>query len=66
MDFVDALINFFRVTDSSSLLNVNFETLRDKEQYLGERIVAFFQILILITLYIFIVTVIVYILFKLL
>ncbi|CAM3976640.1 hypothetical protein FLAN108750_02725 [Flavobacterium antarcticum] len=52
MDILDALINFFRVTDSSSLLKVNFETLRDKEEYLGERIKAFFSIVLLIICYI--------------
>ena len=52
MDFLDALVNFFRLTDSSSLLKVNFETLRDKEEYLGERIKAFFSLLLLIICYI--------------
>ena len=52
MDILDTLVNFFRVTDSSSLLKVNFETLRDKEEYLGERIKAFFSLLLLIICYI--------------
>ncbi len=52
MDILDTLVNFFRVTDSSSLLKVNFETLLDKEEYLGERIKALFSLLLLIICYI--------------
>lgn len=52
MDILDTLVNFFRVTDSSSLLKVNIETLLDKEEYLGERIKALFSLLLLIICYI--------------
>ena len=60
MDILDALINFFRVTESSSLLKVNFETLRDKEEYLGERIKAFFSLVLLIICYFCIIVAIYY------
>ena len=60
MDILDAFINFFRVTDSSSLLNVNFETLANKKEYLGERIKAFFSLALLIICYICLIVAIIY------
>lgn len=62
MDLIDAIINFFNVTDSTSLLKKNFEILKDEDEYLGERIKAFFSLFILIVCYVAIVMVLIYIL----
>jgi hypothetical protein len=60
MDILDIIINFFNVTDSSNLINKNWIILSDKNEYQGERIKAFFLFLILIILYLFIITFIIY------
>ena len=43
MDILDAIINFFNVTDSTNLLKKNWTIFFDKNEYLGERIKAFFM-----------------------
>ena len=60
MDILDIIINFFNVTDSSNLINKNWIILSDKNEYKGERIKAFFSFLILVILYLFIITFIIY------
>jgi len=44
MDILEIIINFFNVTDSSNLVNKNWIILSNKNEYLGERIKAFFFI----------------------
>ncbi len=60
MDILDAIINFFKVTDSTNLLKKNWIILYDKNEYLGERIKAVFSIFILTILYIFLIVLIIY------
>jgi len=60
MDILDAIINFFKVTDSTNLLKKNWIILHDRNEYLGERIKAFFSIFILTILYIFLIALIIY------
>ncbi|GAA4044564.1 hypothetical protein GCM10022388_07290 [Flavobacterium chungnamense] len=60
MDVLDIIINFINVTDSSNLINKNWIILSDKNEYQGERNKAFFSFLILIILYLFIITFIIY------
>jgi hypothetical protein len=61
MDFLDAIINFFNVTDSTNLLKKNWTILYDKNEYLGERIKAFFSFFILTILYISLIVLLIYI-----
>jgi hypothetical protein len=60
MDILDIIINLFNVTDSSNLLNKNWIILSDKNEYQGERIKALFSFFLLIILYLFIITFIIY------
>ena len=62
MDFIDAVINFLNVTDSTSLLKKNFEILKGKDEYPGERIKAFLSLFILLICYIAILIGLIYIL----
>jgi hypothetical protein len=60
MDILDAIINFFNVTDSTNLLKKNWTILFDKNEYLGERIKAFFLFFILTILYVFLIVLVIY------
>jgi hypothetical protein len=60
MDILDAIIDFFNFTGSSSLLKKKFTTFKDKEEYLGERIKSFFSLVILILFYILILIFLIY------
>ncbi len=41
MDFLDAIINFFNVTNNSNLLKIYFKRFTDNNEYIGERILSF-------------------------
>lgn len=60
MDFLDIIINFFNVTDSSSLLKKNWRIVFDKEEYLDERIKSFIIFVLLTVAYIFIFVFVIY------
>ncbi|MBA4154955.1 MAG: hypothetical protein C0512_11505 [Flavobacterium sp.] len=60
MDFLDIIINFFNVTDSSSLFKKNWTIIFDRDEYLGERIKSFFIFVMLILAYIFIFVFVIY------
>jgi hypothetical protein len=63
MDYLDALFNFFRIYDNSHYIRKDYNTLTDKNEYLGKRILSFVSILITIIAIVFFIYVI-YIILK--
>lgn len=64
MDFLDAIINFFNVTDNSNLVKIYFEKFTDNNEYIGERILSFILFIILIFCYIALVFGILFLIYK--
>lgn len=52
MDYLDFIVNFFNVSDNSSLIRIYFEKFRDSNEYKGERIISFICFVILLLVYI--------------
>lgn len=52
MDYLDFIVNFFNVSDNSSLIKIYFEKFRDSNEYRGERIISFICFVILLLVYI--------------
>jgi hypothetical protein len=52
MDILDFIINLLNLTDSENLVKKKWDILSDKNEYLGERIIAFISFIILIFCYV--------------
>lgn len=64
MDFLDAIINFFNVTNNSNLLKIYFKRFTDNDEYRGERILSFILFIILTFCYIALVFGILFLIYK--
>ena len=53
MDYLDALFNFLNIFDNSHYIKKDYNTLSDKNEYLGKRILSFLSILITIIAIVF-------------
>jgi hypothetical protein len=64
MDILDFIINLLNLTDSENLVKKYWNILTDKNEYLGERIKSFFAVIILITFYLFLITITFYTIYS--
>jgi hypothetical protein len=65
MDILDFIINLLNLTDSENLVKKNWNIFSDKNEYLGERIISFFAVILLISVYLFLITFTFYIIYYL-
>lgn len=65
MDILDFIINLLNLTDSENLIKKNWNILLDKNEYLGEGIISFFAVILLIAVYLFLIASIFYIIYYL-
>ena len=65
MDRLDFIINLLNITDSENLIKKNWNILSDKNEYLGERIISFIAVILLIAVYLFLLSITVYLIYKL-
>jgi len=63
MDYLDAILNFLNIFDNSNYIRKDYNTLTDKNEYLGKRIFSFLSLLITIIALVFFIYII-YILLK--
>lgn len=63
MDYLDALFNFLNISDNSNYIKKDYNSLIDKNEYLGKRILSFLSILITIIAIVFFIYII-YLLLK--
>jgi hypothetical protein len=46
MDAIDAILNFFNITDNAHYVRKEYNKLIDKNEYLGSRILSFLSLLL--------------------
>ena len=63
MDFLDLIVGFFNLTDSSSIVKKNIAILFDSNEYFGERVKSFFCITFLILAYLAFIFIIIYLVY---
>ena len=65
MDFLDAINNFFNVTNNSNLIKIHFEKFTDKNEYKGQRFLSFIQFIILLLVFFILIAGICFLIYKL-